>query len=346
MTNSDRATNSDSAGNSDRPGRILVVDDDLVVGRFLVNLLGERGGFAVTHTTDPQIALRQASAEDWDLVVTDVEMPGMTGLQLLQALRRAAPDLPVAVLTAHASLDNIVTALRDHADEFLQKSVPPDELLATISALVSRSRAARAAARQSVLAIGAHPDDAELGAAGALLAHRDLGHEISILTMSRADGDGERRDSGESQTAAHALGATLFLEDLAGISEGDPAIGIISRVVETVRPTVIYTHSVHDMHADHRNTHQAAMVAVRQIGRVYCFQSASATVDFRPTRFVPIDEQLDRKLVAVESFAARADLDPDLIRSTARYWSRYCDGLYAEAFEVVREAAVPRGGRA
>ena len=54
-----------------------------------------------------------------------------------------------------------------------------------------------------------------------------------------------------------------------------PSDGLI---VETVRPTVIYTHSLHDVHQDHRNTHRAALVAVRQVGRVYCFQSPSATV--------------------------------------------------------------------
>jgi hypothetical protein len=77
---------------------------------------------------------------------------------------------------------------------------------------------------------------------------------------------------------------------------------------------------------------------------VYCFQSPSATVDFRPTRFVAIDEQLDRKLQAIDAFASqveiRAYLEPDLIESTARYWSRYCDGRFAEPFEVIRETAV------
>jgi hypothetical protein len=98
------------------------------------------------------------------------------------------------------------------------------------------------------------------------------------------------------------------------------------------------------VHQDHRNTHQATLVAVRQVGRVYCFQSPSATVDFRPTRFVAIDAQLDRKLLAIDAFGSqveiRAYLEPDLIEATARYWSRYCDGRYAEPFEVVREAAV------
>jgi LmbE family N-acetylglucosaminyl deacetylase/CheY-like chemotaxis protein len=326
-------------------GRILVVEDDPVTGRYLTYLLGERGGFEVTHTTDPVIALESVRSQTWDLVLTDVEMPGMTGIQLLRELRQIAPDLPVAVLTAHASFDNAVSALRDDADEFLQKSVPPAQLLASIGSLVAKGRAARLAARQAVLAIGAHPDDVEIGAAGALLAHRGLGHEVSILTLSRgARGGAESTRAGESEMAALALGADLYLEDLQDtqIAEGDPTIAAISRVVDTVRPTVIYTHSLHDVHQDHRNTHRAAMVAAREVGRVYCFQSPSATVDFRPNYFVTIDDQLERKLVAIGSFASQTQvrdyLKPDLIESTARYWSRFSDGLYAEAFEVIRDA--------
>ena len=245
----------------------------------------------------------------------------MTGLELLQALRRESPDLNVAVLTSHASLDNAVSALRDRADEFLQKSMPPDELLATVSALVAKGRSARLAARQAVLAIGAHPDDVEIGAAGALLVHRSMGHEVSILTLSRgARGGTESTRAGESEMAALALGATLFLENLQDtqIREGDPTISVISSVVRAVQPTVIYTHSVHDVHQDHRNVHQAAMVATRGVGRVYCFQSPSATVDFRPTRFVTIDDEVEGKLMAIKAFASqtevRAYLVPDLIK--------------------------------
>ena len=333
------------ASDHDMPGRILIVDDDPVTGRFLSNLLGDGGGFDVACTTDPASALQRASTERWDLVLTDVEMPGMTGLELLQALRRAAPGLPVVVITGHATLDYAVSALRDHADEFLQKSMPKDTLLATISAVIAKSRAARLASRQAVLAIGAHPDDVEIGAAGALLVHRSMGHEVSILTLSRgARGGSQDTRAGESDRAARAIGATLFLDDLKDtrISEGDPTIGAISRVVESVRPTVIYTHSSHDVHQDHRNTHRAAMVAVRGVGRVYCFQSPSATVDFRPTRFVTIDDQIEGKLQAINAFVSQVDirryLEPDLIESTARYWSRFGDGRFAEAFEVIREA--------
>jgi len=333
-------------GAADSRGRILVVEDDPVSAAYVLHVLRNRGGFTVTHAADPADALSQATAARWDLVLTDVEMPGMTGIELLGQLRERAPLLPVAVLTAHPSVDYAVQALRNSADEFLEKPITPDRLVTVVAGLVAKGRAAREATRQSVLAIGAHPDDVEIGAGGTLLAHRRMGHDVSILTLSRgARGGAEDTRASESQQAAKVIGATLYHEDLrdTSISEGDPTIGMISRIVAEVRPTVIYTHSLHDVHQDHRNTHRAALVAVRGVGRVYCFQSPSATVDFRPSRFVPIDDQLEGKLAAIHAFASqveiRAYLEPDLISANARYWSRYCETRFAEPFEVVRESA-------
>ena len=327
--------------------RVLLVEDDPEAAAYVLYVLRDRGGFDVTHAAAAADALREARTGHWDLILTDVEMPGMTGLELLGQVRQVAPLLPVVVLTAHPSVDYAVRALRHDADEFLEKPVSPDRLVEVVTGLVAKGRAARAAARQSVLAIGAHPDDVEIGAAGCLLAHRRMGHEVAILTLSRgARGGAEGTRAFESQQAAKVVGATLYHEDLRDtrIAEGDPTIGVISRVVAATQPTVIYTHSLHDVHQDHRNCHRATLVAVRGVGRVYCFQSPSATVNFRPTRFVPIDDQLPGKLEAIDAFASQVEirgyLERDLIEATARYWSRYCDARYAEPFEVVRESAV------
>jgi LmbE family N-acetylglucosaminyl deacetylase len=327
--------------------RILLVEDDPDSAEYVLHVLRGHGGDEVTHVLAPGAALEAVRDGRWDLVLTDVEMPGMTGLELLGRLREIDPLLPVAVLTAHASVDYAVQALRNHADEFLEKPVTPDRLTAVVAGLVAKGREARAAAGQRVLAIGAHPDDVEIGAAGTLLAHHQLGHEVAILTLSRgARGGAEGTRASESQQAAKVLGATLYHADLRDtrIAEGDPTIGVISEVVAEVAPTVIYTHSLHDVHQDHRNCHRAALVAVRGVGRVYCFQSPSATVDFRPTRFVPIDGQLAGKLDAIDAFGSQVDirayLERDFIEATARYWSRFGQGRYAEPFEVVRESAV------
>jgi LmbE family N-acetylglucosaminyl deacetylase/CheY-like chemotaxis protein len=329
-----------------------VVEDDPEAASFIIQVLGVRGDFDVTHTADPVAALLRASTESWDLVLTDVEMPGMTGIELLESLRRVAPELPVAIMTAHASVGNAIGALRSRADEFLEKPLRPARLTETVSRLVAKGRAERRLRREVVLAIGAHPDDTEIGVGGTLAAYHQMGHEVAIMTLSRgARGGAEQDRAAESGRAAEVLGARLFLEDLEDtrISEGDPTIRIISRVIGEVQPTMIYTHSIHDVHQDHRNTHRAVMVAARQIGRVFCFQSPSATVDFRPTRFVRIDGQVEAKLQAIGAFssqlAQRAYLEPDLISATARYWSRFGDGQFAEAFEVIRDGVAVKSGQ-
>ena len=327
-------------------GRILLIDDDPALGAYLARVLRTRGGFDVTHELDSVGALRCIETAQWDLLLTDIELPGMTGLELLDRVRQLVPDLPVAVLTGHASVDYAVTALRSSAAEFLEKPIEADVLVARATALVEAGREARAAGRETVLAIGAHPDDVEIGAGGTLLSHKAAGDLVTILTMCRGKhgGDQERR-AREAQEAADVIGARLFLDDLEDtrIPEGNPTIGVIEAVIAEVQPTIVYTHSVHDVHQDHRNTHRAAMVASRRVGRIYCFQSPSATIEFRPAHFVVIDDYIGRKLKAIDMFGSQVGvrdyLEPDLIASTARYWSRFSSGSHAEPFEVIRDRA-------
>jgi CheY-like chemotaxis protein len=118
-------------------GRILLVEDDPEAALFAVTVLAKRGQFTVTHTADPAVALQLVAAERWDLVFTDVEMPGMNGLELLDALRRIAPALPVVVVSSHTDLRT--AALLRHADEFLTKPVRIDQLLATAADLIDRA---------------------------------------------------------------------------------------------------------------------------------------------------------------------------------------------------------------
>ncbi|MGF7236672.1 MAG: PIG-L deacetylase family protein, partial [Frankia sp.] len=218
-------------------------------------------------------------------------------------------------------------------------AVPPDEI-------PDRMRAAGHAAkrRQRVLAVGAHPDDVEIGVAGILIANRAAGNETAVLTLTCGAEGGERAERArEARAAAEHLGAELYLRDLTDteISEGQPTVAVIEEVIEAFDPTIVYTHSVHDNHQDHRNTSLASTVACRKVPRLYCYQSPSATVDFRPTLFVGIDDYLDGKMKAIETYssqyAIREYLEPDLIRATARYWGRLGPSRYAESLEVVRD---------
>jgi CheY-like chemotaxis protein len=122
-------------------GRILVVEDDSEAAYFAVHVLTTMGHFQVVHTFDPAVALHRATSEPWDLVLTDVDLPGMTGLELLTALRQAAPALPVVVITANVSVTPAMDALRTQADAFLEKPVPAARLVAVASALIARAEA-------------------------------------------------------------------------------------------------------------------------------------------------------------------------------------------------------------
>jgi CheY-like chemotaxis protein len=125
------------------PGRILLIEDDPVAAHFALHVLGKRGGFEVRHTPDPVTALSLARSQAWDLVLTDAELPGMTGLELMAALRELSPPPQVAVITAHEPSDPVTRELRDAADGMLFKPVPADQLIAAAAALIARGRRAR-----------------------------------------------------------------------------------------------------------------------------------------------------------------------------------------------------------
>ncbi len=81
-------------------GRVLIVEDDPEAALFATLVLRERGRFEVTRTADPAMALVLATSRPWDLVLTDVDLPVMSGLELLAALRALTPGVPVLLVTA------------------------------------------------------------------------------------------------------------------------------------------------------------------------------------------------------------------------------------------------------
>ncbi|MET0863644.1 MAG: response regulator [Nakamurella sp.] len=325
--------------------RVLLVEDDADLAEYASVVLRRHDGITVDVTADGRTALERFRAVGADIVITDIELPGMTGIELAAEIRRVDPVMPIAMMTAHASVDYAISALRNQIDEFLVKPVSPAQFRSTLATLIGlRVDRNLAAVRPVVLAIGAHPDDVEIGVGGLLAAHRAAGDSVIILTMSRGDrgGDAEHRQH-ESLAAAELIGARLFLEDLEDtrISPADPTVTIIEKVVSEVSPTVVYTHSQHDRHQDHRAVHQAASVATRRVPTLACYQSPSATVDFHPNRFVPIDGFTDTKLALLACFATQSGireyLEPTFVLATARYWSRFGGGTSCEPLEVIRD---------
>jgi DNA-binding response OmpR family regulator len=120
--------------------KILVVEDDPSILRGLqINLAME--GYTVRSAMDGETGLSLARSERPDLVVVDVMLPRLGGLEVVRAIREADPDLPVLILSAKGQESDKVAGLRLGADDYLVKPFGLKELLARIDALLRRRRA-------------------------------------------------------------------------------------------------------------------------------------------------------------------------------------------------------------
>ncbi len=102
--------------------KILVVDDEEAM-REVLSLRLEGWGHEVSTSPDGEDAARRVERAPVDLVLTDVVMPGLSGLELLRRLRRVAPGLPVVLITAHGSIDLAVSAMKEGAHDFVTKPI-------------------------------------------------------------------------------------------------------------------------------------------------------------------------------------------------------------------------------
>jgi two-component system, NtrC family, response regulator AtoC len=125
-------------------GTVLVVDDDAAVGEIVGSLL-EQEGFEAEWAASGEVALSRVERRHFDLVVSDLRMPGIDGLRLLEALSQSHPDLPVVMLTAHGTIPLAVEAMRAGAAEFVLKPFDRQELLYVVCKLVEAARLRAAA---------------------------------------------------------------------------------------------------------------------------------------------------------------------------------------------------------
>ena len=180
--------------------------------------------------------------------------------------------------------------------------------------------------RQNILAIGAHPDDVELGIGGILAAHQAIGDKITILTLSDGvNGGTPSQRHAEALRSAKLLGATLLAPGMkdSEISADIVTIRAIESAVASCEPDIIYTHSAADTHQDHRSIHFATLVAGRGVAGLYCYGAPSLTSDFHPVRFNDIAANLGIKLALLRCFASqqhRSYFEPELVIAKAKYW--------------------------
>ena len=198
---------STSASPEKAPVHVLIVDDEAATRSGLSRLLAAEG-YSVETADGGRAALDLVSARQPDVVVTDLKMPGMDGLELLAKLHEQDRELPVIVATALADLGSAVTAMRAGADDFIAKPVELDQLTLVIERALER-RAVRTEAeylRRQMRARDGEGLEGMIGASTAMqkvygLARQVAGSRATVLITGES-GTGK----GELARAIHALG--------------------------------------------------------------------------------------------------------------------------------------------
>ena len=120
----------------------LVVDDERFFRTILGDFISQRMGMRLLLAQGGTVALAFLEKERVDLVLLDIIMPGMDGLEVLRRIKDRRPELPVVMVTASTSLDHAIGALREGADDFFRKPVDLDELALCVTRVLGKARVA------------------------------------------------------------------------------------------------------------------------------------------------------------------------------------------------------------
>lgn len=222
----------------------------------------------------------------------------------------------------------------------------------------------------NILVIAAHPDDEILGVGGTVAKHVNNGDVAFALIL----GEGQTsRTSTRELTAqevllslhADSVKATqevgyqeVFFENLPDnrFDQVDllDIVKIIERYINTIQPTIVYTHHKGDLNIDHQNTFRAVLTATRPqnenpVKEIYCFETVSSTEwnfaygsnGFMPNVFIDVSDTLNRKLEAMKMYKSELCPPPhprsiENLEVCAKRWGSVVGMRYAEAFELIR----------
>lgn len=182
----------------------------------------------------------------------------------------------------------------------------------------------------NILAVGAHPDDIEVGCAGTLIKYAQRGHNIFLLLISKGEMGGEAEVRYKEQMkAAEIIGVRdVFwggFTDTELLNRGNEIIHSVEGYIQEIQPSFIFVNFFDDTHQDHRTVNRSVLSAARYVRNVM-FYEVPTTNNFTPNVFVDIGSVLDLKLEALKAHASQImktnieDLSiMDIARSSAHF---------------------------
>lgn len=202
----------------------------------------------------------------------------------------------------------------------------------------------------NVIAIGAHPDDIELGAGGSVALHRARGDTVRFLILTKG---GELSEPERREAEARRAAEILDVDDIHFLGFEDTSVPYNGEIVKLIDNHLsefgadrVYIHSEEDTHQDHRRAGLSSIAASRNSDEVLVFESPSSRASFSPQYYNLLPENvLDQKIEAIQAHESQREkkyLEAEAMKGLARFRGRQVDTRYAEAFQVIRMKERPQ----
>lgn len=219
---------------------------------------------------------------------------------------------------------------------------------------------------QKILIVAAHPDDEVLGVGGTILKHTQNGDQVSVLIL----GDGVTSRGGSSEEIDHRIDQAKKVAKILGVKkiiltslpdnkfDFIPLLSIakkVEKIIDMIKPDIIYTHHGGDLNVDHRLTFQAVLTACRPqpnfcVKKILTFETPSSTEwsaksigeSFVPNCYNDITDFIDKKIEALEIYENEMRTFPhprsyEGVEILAKFRGMTVGHKFAEAFEIIRE---------
>lgn len=317
--------------------RVLIVEDAMDQAMLLRAMLTSTELYEVAWAQDGDRALSMFADAEFDVVLTDLNLPGLDGFDLTREIKRTSKT-PVVAITGYTHQSYIESAYRAGADGLINKPFDRDELLNKLRELLPDLHP-RESEGLKVIAIGALAGDIEAGCGGTLAQFQAAGAEVMVFLVH----PGSPQEAACARAAAETMGARVLagpdipLQDDAAAAERQL---LMERVIREFNPQFAFVPSLGDDTPDRREAHRLCRVAAEGVPNVMAYMTGTTTLEFRPTVFRRIGPVLGRKLEVMKALApiakARPDLASDFVRANAHYWGRFAAFGLAEPFEVLR----------
>jgi CheY-like chemotaxis protein len=339
------------SSDADTPKRVLFVEDAFDQALLVKAFLGAAGGFQVTHSQDGDHALLLLDSEEWDIIITDLNLPGTDGFKIIKRGRAKQADLPILATTGYTDAQYTEQALSSGANQVLIKPLDKDKFLAMVSSLLGEGPVSavetspveaaekspvRDAGTSPILAVGGLAGDVEMGCGGSLMLAAATGRRVVVVPVCRIDAS----DADAVRVATKKASKQMGLQAVVGkaLDTTERRTALLEKAINDLRPSAMYIPAMDDSHPERMEAFGVSQSFSVAVDTVLVYQTATSGLDFRPTHFVDIAEQMPTKLKALSAFkdSGRKDLTAEMAHAYAHYWGRYHEFSEVEAFEIIK----------